>query len=285
MRTMKLKHIILSVLACGSFIGAQAQKAWVVPEMFNPDDSVTLYVNIAACDCQRLLNSQDDLFMWAWNPADPVIGNGNWTASNPDMVMTRSADDPNIYYKRVQPSTFYAIGSPADIYKNGFSFLVKASDGTGEGGGGCDEDKTEDLNVDAQAIPGCNTKFCQFPSTVFQDDFYQFIYNHLLEPKESMQEVNVGEGNYYVLPRAYFTDGTNHRYASYSTAKDFPELQLQKDPEDGLYRIVYIPEDFFGDFIPTGESIERMEFEVINGNYSGPNDVSDGKHVTFIGCN
>lgn len=274
------------LLGLGLQTGLQAQKAWVVPEMFNPDDSVTLFVDVSQCECNRLAGTTEDVFMWTWSPSDPVAGNGAWTASNPDMVMTRSADDPDVYYMKFVPEAFYV--DVSDLYKNGFKFLAKLSDGTGEGGGGCDEDKTEDLEVPANPIPGCATKYCQNPKIFFDDDFFTFVYNSGAETKPSMTEDVVGEENYGYWTRAILDDGTEDgiivTYANYGDIVNYPELRLAKDPEDGLYKSTFIPEAFWSALNPDGWPIREMYFTVINVNYTGPNDVSDGRHKADVGC-
>lgn len=280
------KQTILFLMALFTTVAVNAQKAWVVPEMFNPGDSVTLYADVSKCDCQRLLNTQEDVYMWAFNPGDPVIGNGDWTASNPNMIMQRDPNNQNIYFMKIVPNEFFAITSDAEIYAKGFSYLLKLADGTGDGGGGCDEDKTEDLNVDAIPIPGCNSKFCQFPQNYYQDDFFTFIYNNELEEKPTMDESVVGEDNFYIYPAVYFKDGSPpQRYVNgYANVVNHPELQLMKDPEDGNYKITFLPSDFWIHVNPDNKEIDYMTFEVMNVNYSGPDDVSDGNFVSYVGC-
>lgn len=282
---MRITTIQLLVAMAFSLAGAElfAQKAWVVPARFNPTDSVTLFADVSKTDCSRLKDTQDDLYIWSWNPAEPVVGNGQWTASNEDLKMTRSADNPNVYYIKFVPNQFYDVSSDKQIYDNGFSFLVKKKDGTGEGGGGCDEDKTEDLNVEALPIPGCNTKFCQLPGVIFNNDYFTFIYNLTEEDKASMQESVVGESNYGMYLRAFTTDGDRITIANYDEVINFPELRLEKDPVDGFYKSTFVPEQMF-DLAP-GQVIEEIQIQVINVNYTGPDDVSDGRHIAPVGCN
>jgi hypothetical protein len=262
-----------------------AQKAWVVPEQFNPGDSITLYVDVSKTDCQRLLNTTADVFMWTWEPGDPVIGNGNWTASNPDMQMTRDATNPNIYYMKLVPNQFWVLGNESEIYSKGISFLAKLADGTGGGGGGCDEDKTEDLHIDATPIPGCNTKFCQFPTVVFWDDYFTFLYDNRLEDKSGMKESVVGMDNFSMYIRVVYDDGTKGTYASYNEVKNHPELGLVKGDDD-YYTSTFVFAELLKDLVVTGKTITAVEIQVMDKNYpSGPNSVSDGKHFIAIGCN
>ncbi len=282
MNTNTLK-LLVAIAFLFSTAGVYAQKAWVVPARFNPTDSVALYVDVSKTDCSRLKDTQDDLFIWSWNPAEPVGGNGQWTASRDELKMTQSADNPNVYFIKIVPNQFYDVASDKQIYDNGFSFLVKKKDGTGEGGGGCDEDKTEDLNVEALPIPGCNTKFCQLPGVIFKDDYCTFIYNLKEEDKASMQESVVGEMNYGMYIRAFTTDGDRITIANYDEVINYPELRMEKDPADGFYKNTFVPEQLF-DLAP-GKVLEEIQIQVINVNYTGPNDVSDGRHIAPVGCN
>lgn len=282
-----MKNLKFTLLGLLLFIGlgSFAQKAWVVPEQFNPGDSVTIYVDISKCDCQRLLNTTADVYMWTWEPGDPVLGNGGWTASNPDMTMTRDATNPNIYYRKLVPNEFWVLGNESEIYSKGISFLAKLADGTGGGGGGCDEDKTEDLHIDAAPIPGCNTKFCQFPSVVFWDDYFTFLYDNNLEDKPSMDENVVGETNFSIYIRTVYDDGTKGTYAAYADVINHPELSLVKDPEDGYYKSIFVFEELLADLVVPGKTVIAVEIQVIDNAYgSGPNSVSTGKHYVAMGC-
>tara|TARA_R110002050_G_scaffold221441_1_gene357271 strand:+ start:51214 stop:52005 length:792 start_codon:yes stop_codon:yes gene_type:complete len=261
------------------------QKAWVVPEQFNPGDSITVFVDVSKADCQRLLNTTADVFMWTWEPGDPVLGNGNWTASNPDMKMTRDDANPNIYYMKMVPNQFYVLGNESEIYSKGISFLAKLADGTGGGGGGCDEDKTEDLHIDASPIPGCNTKFCQFPSVVFWDDYFTFLYDNGLEDKALMKESVVGVDNFSMYIRVVYDDGTKGTYTKYGEVKNHPELALVKNADD-YYSQTFVFADLLKDLVVPGKTITAVEIQVMDKNYSnGPNSVSNGNHFVTVGCN
>jgi hypothetical protein len=279
-----LKYTILSVLMLAG-INSFAQKAWVVPEEFNPGDSITIFVDVSKTDCSRLVNTTADVFLWTWEPGDPVLGNGSWTASNPDMTMTRDATNPNIYSFKLVPNLFWVLGNESEIYSKGISFLAKLADGTGGGGGGCDEDKTEDLHIDANPIPGCNTKFCQFPTVVFFDDYFTFLYDNGLEDKPSMKEDVVGTDNFSMFIRVVYDDGTKGTYAAYNDVKNHPELSLIKDSEDDYYKSTFVFEDLLGDLVVPGKTITAVEIQVIDKAYAnGPNSVSTGKHYIPMGC-
>jgi hypothetical protein len=277
-----LNLIAFLLLGSGSLL---AQKAWIVPEEFNPDDSVTIYVDMTKMDCQRLVDVTDPVYIWMWEPAEPIVGNGSWTASNPDLEMTRNADNPNIYSFKFVPTAFLSLNSSSDIYDLGFSFLAILSDGTGEGGGGCDEDKTEDLHVDAKPIPGCNTKFCQFPASLFWDDYFTFLYDNTLEDKASMDESVVGVENFAMYMRVIYDDGTKGTYVPYGDVINHPELSLIKDNSDGYYKRTFIFAQLLESMVVDGKTITDVEIQVMDRNYSqGPNSVSNGKQVVVIGC-
>jgi hypothetical protein len=278
--------LILGLFLILPVLQMQAQKkAWVVPARFNPDDTITLYVDVSQTDCQRLKSTTDDVYLWIWQPADPIIGNGTWGNSNDDLKMTRDSTNPDVYYFKLVCTDFFVgiDANPSLIYKNNFNFLAKKKDGTGLGGGGCDEDKTEDLSVEAKPLPGCNTLFCKSPQTFMQDDYFTFIYNNAEEPKQSMWEANVGVDNFYVYCRANLASGGIREYVAWGDVGNTPELNLIKDPNDGLYKITFVPEDFFK--LKSGEIIKSLEFVVRNKVFTTPADKTDQKNTVFVGCN
>jgi hypothetical protein len=279
MKSIRILFIVVILVPLSGI----AQKAWIIPEKFNPDDSITIYVDVSKTDCNRLMDTQDDIYLWAWEPADPVLGNGEWTNSSETNKMTRSADDPNIYYYKMVATEFFSLSNTKDIYDIGFSFLAKKKDGTGLGGGGCDEDKTEDLHVDVEPIPGCNTKYCQLPGVVFEDDYFTFIYNPTKEDKPTMAETVVGSDNFAMFLRAFLVDGSVRTIASYGEIINHPELWLEKDPNDGNYKNTFVPRLMFD--LQEGEAIDYLQIQTVNKNYSGPDDVSDDRIRVDIGCN
>ena len=137
----KLSFVITAVLmSIGKLV---AQKAWATPDPINPNDSITIWVDIKKCDRQQLAGTTDPLYMWTWTPNEHAVGhplnNGTWQASN-DALQMRSAGN-DLYFYRMVPTQFYEV-TAAELYNNDISLLLKKKDGTG---GAAGEDKTEDL--------------------------------------------------------------------------------------------------------------------------------------------
>ena len=93
-----MKGIAIIIIGLMLPLASWSQKAWIVPDKFNPDDSITIYVDVSKTECTRLKDTQDDIYLWTWEPGNPVLGNGVWENSIGNNKMTRSADNPNIYY-------------------------------------------------------------------------------------------------------------------------------------------------------------------------------------------
>lgn len=140
---MKQKFLFLfsAMVFLGS--GLWAQKAWIDPiTITDVNDTVTIYVDLTKCDAQALVGNAGPLYIWTWQPNDPVAGNGLWGDSNEDMIMTSEGND--VWSKKIVPAEFYGVANAQPFYDTGISLLVKADDGSGTGGV---EDKTEDLNI------------------------------------------------------------------------------------------------------------------------------------------
>ena len=129
-----------------------AQKWWTEPEDIDPNDSVKIFVDLTKMDCDKLVGNAGPLYIWTWQPADPVAGNGDWDNSNEDMIMTN--EGPDIWSITILPVDFYGV-SAQEVYDNNIHFLVKADDGGS--GGDCsvagDENKTEDLEIEVEVRP------------------------------------------------------------------------------------------------------------------------------------
>ncbi len=95
---LKLTYIGLFLFVAVTGFG---QKGWLEVTdggEFAPDKEVKLYIDIKACDCQKLIGTTDPVYMWTWSPGSdddrPAdLKNGDWTASNPNLEMTNEGND------------------------------------------------------------------------------------------------------------------------------------------------------------------------------------------------
>ena len=277
-----LKQLYLVVAALLVVTTAQAQKAYIEPggADFDPTQEVTLFVDLNQTECQRLLDA-DQVYLWTWMPAEPVIGNGDWTNSNPDMAMT---DEGNgVWSFTFVPTEFYGV-SAEEVYANDFSFLAKALDGTGEGGGGCDEDKTEDLSI-AVEPPVLVRKVFSFPDVVDGDtlatsnaDFFSIVYDNNLETSTPI----IGADDFYAFPRAIGDDGNTYPYVQFGQVFDTPELQFRNDG-GGKFSWTVVPTEFFADVVPDGVRIVGVESRIVKANAgSSAEIVNQGEFFDFF---
>ena len=146
----RFRGLILLVLTFfGSGFG-YSQKAWVTPSPVNPNDTITLWVDLKQCTfagVPNILGATQPLYLWTWVPKELPSGhplnNGSWTASNEVLKMTHAGND--VYYFKMIPTKFYEVCA-AELYANDIFFLAKFKNGSnGANGYEC---KTEDLRVD-----------------------------------------------------------------------------------------------------------------------------------------
>jgi len=283
-----MKKLFFLLFALGACYGLQAQKAWLEAldgGDFDPEDSVKIYIDINQCDCQRLLGNTSGVYLWTWQPGEPAIGNGMWTASNADMEMTHEGGD--IWSYKLVPTTFYGVDAAA-VYANDFSMLAKLFDGTGLGGGGCDEDKTEDLQITVDApVVGLRLVY-SFPDVAVPDsilssssDVFTLFYENSIEAKATMQ--NLGD-EVYIYARVYGLDGVRYNYTSLNQVGNTPELKMTQG-ENGQYTWSIIPDKFFeSTLLGSGTTIDYLEVEILKVPFSNTDDKVDGKFVFGFMC-
>jgi hypothetical protein len=97
---MKKTLSFFIALALGTTAFSQA--AYIQPSPTGKNDTITLYINIAQTTdgtqnggLNAILTDhpEDTVYLWTWQPAGPVIGNGEWTNSNSDMALTKVSDN------------------------------------------------------------------------------------------------------------------------------------------------------------------------------------------------
>lgn len=261
----------------------QAQKVWTEPaEDINPDDTLKIYVDLTKMDCDKLVGSAGPLYIWSWLPADPVNGNGDWTASNTDNALENVG--PDIWRFTMIPTEFYGV-SAQDVFDNDIHFLVKGIDGGS--GGDCSaagsENKTEDLMVEVDPPTGGLRKVYSFPDVVAEDtlaltqrDVFTLFYDNSIEDKPSMQN----PGELYVYARAFDTDGTEYRPSALSQVGNNPDLQMT---QDGMtYHWMIQPKALFA--VPDGKTLDYLQLRVIKKVLVNSDDAVDGTFFYYFRC-
>lgn len=271
---MKKILLSLSLIFAGSFAWGQA--AYVLPSPTAADGEITLYIDVNQSQdgtnnnaLKAMLTDHPDepVYLWTWEPAAPVAGNGDWAASSEDMLMEKIG--PMLYAKTFVPTEFYGVDG-ATFFSLGISCLAKFGDGNAFPDDGYEgEAKTEDFHVDI--IPElCNSKFCIFPEIRQEDDFLSITYNNNQETNEGLQDM--GDNDCYIYLSAKTGPFDSYPYVPSTEVTMTEELRMKPvQGEPGKFRLTIIPADFFVD-VPEGEAITEITYYVLRPGftYQGP---------------
>lgn len=281
---MKKTFALGILLACGLAQAGLAQKVWTEPAVVtDPTDSVKIYIDLTKMDCSKLVGYAGPLYIWSWKPADPVGGNGQWSASNTDHAFVN--ESPDIWSITILPTDFYGV-SAQDVYDNDIFFLAKALDGGG--GGDCsaagNEWKTEDLSVEVNPPGPLVRKVYSFPDVqdgdsvaLKQDDIFTLLYDNSQETKVSM----INPGALSVYARAYDTDGTEYKPSTISQVGSNPDLSMTQSGT--LYTWSIWPEKVFN--IPQGKTLDYVRLQIMKPNLQSSDDAVDGLYEFHFRCN
>lgn len=253
-------------------ITATSQAAYILPSPTAVDDEVTLFIDIAQSvdgtsnnALKAILTDHPDepVFLWSWNPAEPITGNGDWDASNDELQLTHEGG--LLYSISFIPAEFYGVDGPT-FFSNGISCLAKLSDGNAFDGEYDGEAKTEDLTV-AITPRVCDAKYCIFPEIGEQTDYVHFTYDNSQETFEGLQNINPDEVYIYLVAKT--SPFTSYPFADQADVTSTPELKMsQVAGEPDKYRLVILPEEFFT--IPEGEEIQEVIYYVLTPGFSYP---------------
>lgn len=270
--------IVLTIIVIG---GLQAQKAWVTPANINPNDTITIYVDLKQCTCQRTLNA-DSLYLWTWLPRDRDSGeatyNGKWTKSNDALKMTHAGN--NVWYYKMIPVDFYGI-TATTLFEKDIYFYLKKKDGTGIGGSGCDRDATEELSIILEPPVTGPTKVRCFPVktagdtlSISQNDAFTVIYNNNLEEKTTLKDMK----DFYVFIQAIGSNNFTYTYGNLGNLGLTPELAMTGDGK-GSWTYSMIPAELFKSKIPNGVKIQTLKIQFALKTASGVKDIVDKTYL------
>ena len=133
---------------------AQAQIAWTDPTLVDPNQPVTLYVDLGQTMCPNIGigNPTPSVYIWTWMPSENLAsgGNGQWDNSNEAHKMTEQGN--NIWSFTFTPSLagFYNV-TPQQAISSGLAFLLKRDNGN-QAGVCSGEAKTEDIILPLMAV-------------------------------------------------------------------------------------------------------------------------------------
>lgn len=259
---MKLKGYILALAAATLTTLGHAQAAYVLPTPTGADEQMTLYIDIAQTSEGVLKayleqNPGSDVYLWAWQPTEPVHGNGDWADSNEEAKMT--FESGMLYSMTFVPTEFFGVDGPT-FYNNGISCLAKIDDGSFiEDLDG--EPKCEDLHIDI--VPKlCDSKFCVFPQVAEPHDFITINYDQNQEDIEGLIGADPSEVYCYMTAKTGFFDF--HPYVAPDMVTSTPELKMTEvEGEPGTFRLTIIPEDFWGDIIDPELKITEVQYYIL----------------------
>ncbi len=274
---IKMKKLFALSLCFMAALTAASQAAFILPSPTAADEEITLYIDLNQQTYEggtgglkgRLLaypEFADSVYLWTWNPsdADRPITNGNWDSSNEGMKMTHESG--LLYSFTFIPTEFYNVDGPT-FFNKGISCLAKMKNGN-EFPDMPGEAKTEDFNI--VIIPKlCDDLYCPFPQLGKTDDFLSITYDNNQETRPELQ--GMGPDDCYLHMRIEIDEnqffGIN--YVTPSAVTSTPALKMT--PVDGLpgfFRLTILPDDFFADILPAGESILSIRFYALSGSFT-----------------
>ncbi len=260
------KYILLLLSAIILPFGIWAQAIYSEPpvESLNPEDTVTIFIDVSQTDRTQLLDDPGPLYLWTWMPNDPtsVGGNGEWGNSNDALEMTKVSD--NLWSFKMVPTEFYEVEAK-DVYENGFAMLAKRKDGSDDGNG---EGKTEDLILEVPVPVSGPQKVFTFPEfddsgetdtlRITNQDVFSFFYDNNLEENDKLKAANA----YYLFARATGSDNLLYRIAVPAEVVNTEQLRMT-DVGEGVYRMTMIPAQFFAEVLPAGLEVIGVRFRIV----------------------
>lgn len=283
-----MKKILFILFTVAFGMGkASAQKAWATPDPINPNDSITIWVDLKKCERQQLTGTSDPLYMWTWAPKEHAKGhplnNGTWLASNDALQMRTAGND--LYFYRMIPTQFYEV-TAAELYNNDINLLLKKKDGTGTAAG---EDKTEDLKIDFSPPVTGPQKISPFPMLALKDtlsiganDVLTIRYDRNLEVKDTLKN----KEDFYVFAKARIGNGGADflQIVSITKVATAPQLAM-KNLGNGKFSLSMIPNKLFASVNPTNQKILSVQFQIVRGKIRNSNDTVDGTYEYFLNQN
>lgn len=272
----KQLFILLSAFTVGS---AMSQKAWVEPDPINPNDSITVWVDLNKCadfGGPVMAGTTDDLYMWTWSPREHAVGhplhNGTWGASN-EALKLQKAGNGLVYYRMI-PTSFYEV-TAAQVYGSPIKLLVKKKNGSDDCGG--QECKTEDLEIKIEAPKTGPKKLYSFPGLKTKDtlsitpnDVITIFYDNNLETTDSLK----GRNDFYCIVKArigtgveefaFYVDGDNIKAADRDIAGKLPQMKM-KDYGNGKFGFSFIPNKLMAGANTQGKQILSIKYKIVRG--------------------
>lgn len=287
--------LLLSLLAGGAL---RAQIAWTEPagNDFNPDDSVSLYINLNNTEnFGGILDSAlkgVDMYIWTWKPKEHPVGhplvNGlgerPWQNSNDALRLTHMGG--GIFRYRMVPTQFYEVDA-ATVFAEDFSMLVKPKNG---GGYGAPDIKTADIIIRVDPPSFGPRKVYSFPDQLNPDgamaigpnDFFSLFYDNTIEEKTTLQNSSLP---FYVYVRAYLDDGTELRPVQLRQVVNNDQFMMKPvTGSPGKHRYTIVPNKLLAGSIPAGKKLVRLRLQIIRKDFVNSAQAVDGEYNYYLNC-
>lgn len=263
-----MKKILFALSALISTFAAQAQSAYVLPSPTAANEPITLYIDVSQTSggLKSILTAHpevaDQVYIWTWMPAGPLVGNGEWGASNEALLLTNVSG--LLYSITFTPTEFYGVDGPT-FFTRGISCLAKLKNGNDFPDDGFGEAKTEDLHVDI--VPKlCDDIFCTFPEIAKQDDFFSITYDNNQETDANL--MNLGDDEVYIYLLAKTGPFNNYPFAAIPDVANTPQLKMKPVAgKPGQFRITFVTNDFFTS-VPAGSTISQVRYFILKPGYT-----------------
>lgn len=266
-----MKSIITSIVFAVAAQCMFAQSAFVLPSPTGANDSVQVFIDVNAAGgglksmLQVHTEYQDSVYIWTWNPAEPIGGNGQWGASNPNRKMKHEGN--LLYSIKIVPTEYYGVDA-VTFFANGISCLAKLKNGNAFPDDGVGEAKTPDQHI--AIIPKlCDDLYCIFPLQGKPQDFISITYDNNQETNPDLQ--NLGPDDCYLFVRVQQDAFTGFNYTTPANATSTAALKMKPVVgQPGFFRLSLIPEDFFSSIVPETFDINTLRFYVLKPGFTYP---------------
>ncbi len=260
-------YTILSLIGCFT-VNAQA---YVLPSPTDAQEEITLYINVAGAGgklgAMLAVHPDDNVYIWTWMPSDPVVQNGTWGDSNEALLMTKVSD--MLYSISFIPTEFYTATGP-EFFSRGIKCLAKLNNGNEYPDLFGGEAKTDDLTIGITPKL-CDDMYCKFPAATRADDYLSITYDNNQETQVELQ--NLGADDCYLFLRMEINENQFGGINYVAPAQTTSTAELKMNPVDGqpgFFRLSILPEDFFADILPSGQTILSIRYYVLSGSFTHP---------------
>ncbi len=284
---MKNIHALILVFLISAFQVSHAQKAYVLPSPTGANDLIKLYIDVNQSTenglkaiLQAFPEEVDNVYIWTWNPAEAVAGNGSWNNSNDALKLTHEGN--LLFSIQFVPTTFYGVDGPT-FFARGISCLAKLKDGNAHGDMSLGEAKTEDINI--TIIPKlCDELYCLFPQQGKPEDFIAITYDNNKETNPNLQNLTADEAYLYIRAVTDVFNG-GPEYATQANTSSTPALKMRPVAgEPGHFRLTIIPDDFFSALLNPNQEILKLRFTVVKPGFTHPPQSVPYKDYIFSNC-